>query len=349
MHRSTSSSNKPLIKVLAFLGLIIFIFWIVSFFPDLVLTLICSILIAFILRPLVRFLEFKFNLKRGVAIGLVFILVGGIVVFTLVEAIPIIISHLRLMYEQLRQFPFEAKLTVAAKEMTTRIPFIDSSAIGPKVHELMQQLILSAGEAAGTAVSYLVNLVIVPFITYFILAEGDVGIKTLVERIPNKYFEMSLNIMDKVGKELVSYLRGLILECSIVGVLWVIGFMVIGVPYAFLIGVLTGIANVVPYLGPIAGASLGLMASLTVTGDFRMLLPIAILYLVTRLIDDLALQPLCFGKTLDMHPVAIVLTLIIGHQLMGVSGMVISIPIATILRVSATETYWGLKHYTITA
>jgi putative permease len=349
MHGSTSSSNRPLIKVLAFLGLIIFIFWIASFFPDLVLTLISSILIAFILRPLVRFLEFKFNFKRGVAIGLVFILVGGIVVFTLVEAIPIIISHLRLMYEQLRQFPFEAKLTVAAKEMIVHIPFIDSSTIGQKVHEFMQQIILSVGDTASTAVSYMVNLVIVPFITYFILAEGDVGIKTLVERIPNKYFEMSLNIMDKVGKELVSYLRGLILECSIVGVLWVIGFMVIGVPYAFLIGVLTGIANVVPYLGPIAGASLGLMASLTVTGDFRMLLPIAILYAITRLIDDLALQPLCFGKTLDMHPVAIVLTLIIGHQLMGVSGMVISIPIATILRVSATETYWGLKHYTITA
>jgi predicted PurR-regulated permease PerM len=50
-----------------------------------------------------------------------------------------------------------------------------------------------------------------------------------------------------------------------------------------------------------------------------------------------------------MHPVAVVLVLIIGHQLMGISGMVISIPIATILRVSAIETYWGLKHYTITA
>ena len=122
------------------------------------------------------------------------------------------------MYEQLRQFPFEAKLTLAAKEMTAHIPFVDSSTIGIKVHEFIQQLMLSAGDTASTAVSYSVNLAIIPFITYFILAEGDLGIKTFVERIPNKYFEMSLNIMDKVGKELVSYLRGLILECSIVGV-----------------------------------------------------------------------------------------------------------------------------------
>ena len=80
-----------------------------------------------------------------------------------------------------------------------------------------------------------------------------------------------------------------------------------------------------------------------------MLVPIIILTAVVRLIDDLILQPLCFGKSLDMHPVAVVLTLIIGHQLMGVAGMIISIPVATILRVSAKETYWGLKNYTISA
>ena len=254
MHASISTSNKPFIKVIAFLGLIIFLFWIASFFPDLVLSLIISVLIAFILKPLVRFAESKFNFKRAIAIGLVFFLVGGIVIIILYETIPLLISRFRLLYEQLQHFPFEAKLTLAAKEMTAHIPFVDSSTIGTRVHEYIQQLILSAGNAANTAVSYSVNLAIIPFITYFILAEGDLGIKTFVERIPNKYFEMSLNIIDKVGKELVSYLRGLILECSIVGGLSIIGFMIIGVPYAIIIGVLTGIANLIPYLGFIAGA-----------------------------------------------------------------------------------------------
>jgi len=349
MQLSHSISNKPFIKVVVIIGLIIFGFWIASFFPDLVLTLIISTLTAFILKPLVRFLEFRFGLKRGIAITVVFLLVGGTSVFLLIAAIPILISHIRLMYEQLQNFPFEAKLTLIAKEMSAHIPFVDPSTVGDKVHAFMQRLLDSLGETTGTVASYLVNLLIIPFITYFILAEGDVGLKKLVEKIPNKYFEMSLNIMDKLQRELVSYLRGLILECSIVGGLSVIGFMIIGVPYAILIGILTGIANLVPYLGFITGASIALIASLTHTGDFRMLVPIIILTAIVRLIDDLILQPLCFGKTLDMHPVAVVLTLIIGHQLMGVAGMVISIPIATILRVSAKETYWGLKNYTISA
>ena len=343
------NANKPFLKVLFIVGLIILCFWVASFFPDLVLTLIISTLAAFILKPLVRILEFRFGLKSGVAVGIVFLLVGGLVVLILYETIPVLVGRIRLMYDQLEHFPFEEKLTIAAKDMATHIPFIDSSTIGDKIHSAIQNILGSVESFTGAAASYLVNIVIIPFITYFILAEGDQGIKKIVERIPNKYFEMTMNIIDKLGNELISYMRGLILECSIVGGLSMVGFMIIGVPYAIVLGVLTGIANLVPYLGPITGAGLAVIASLTSTGDFSKLPHIALLSIFVRLVDDIALQPLCFGKSLDMHPVAVVLTLIIGHQLMGVAGMVISIPIATILRVTAKETYWGLKHYTITA
>lgn len=349
MQISHSISNKPFVKVVFIIGLIILGFWIASFFPDLVLTLIISTLAAFILKPLVRFLEFRFTLKRWVAITIVFLLIGGITAFTLIETIPLLIGRIRLIYAQLQNFPIEEKLTIAAKEFASYIPFVDPATIGDKVHSFIQQVLNSLSETTGTIASYLVNLLIIPFITYFILAEGNIGLKKFVEKIPNKYFEMSLNIMDKLQRELVSYLRGLILECSIVGGLSTIGFMIIGVPYAVLIGILTGIANLVPYLGFITGASIALIASLIQTGDFRLLIPIALLTAIVRLVDDLILQPICFGKSLNMHPVAVVLTLIIGNQLMGVAGMIISIPIATILRVSAKETYWGLKHYTISA
>jgi putative permease len=349
MQSLPTLSNKPMVKVLFILGFIILGFWIASFFPDLVLTLIISVLVAFILKPLIRFLEFRFGMRRGLAIAIVFLTITGVSALILVITIPILVRNVQVMYGQLKTFPFEEKLTTAAKEMSASIPFIDSSTIGDKVHSLIENLFHLMVSLTGLVASYLVNLLIIPFITYFMLAEGDIGLKKLVEKIPNKYFEMSLNIMDKLGKELVFYLRGLILECSIVGGVSAIGFMIIGVPYALALGILTGIANLVPYIGPIAGTGLAVIASLTKTGDFQMLPGLAVLWLLVRLLDDLALQPLCFGKSLNMHPVAVVLVLIIGHQLMGIAGMVISIPVATILRVSATETYWGLKNYTITA
>ncbi|MBN1396834.1 MAG: AI-2E family transporter [Bacteroidetes bacterium] len=349
MPANNAISNKPLIKVILILGLIIFCFWIASFFPDLVLTVIISTLAAFILKPLVRYLEYRFSLKRWFAITIIFVLAGGLTTLILIETIPLLIGRIRLIYSQLQNFPIEEKLTITAKEIASNLPFVDPSTLGDKVHLFIQQLIGTMGEATGTIASYLVNLLIIPFITYFILAEGDIGIKKFVEKIPNKYFEMSLNIMNKLQRELVAYLRGLIIECSLVGVLSTIGFIIIGVPYAVLIGILCGIANLVPYLGFITGASIAILASLVHTGDFRHLLWIFVLTGIVRLIDDIILQPICFGKSLNMHPVAVVLTLIIGHQLMGIAGMIISIPVATVLRVSAKETYWGLKNYTITA
>lgn len=267
MQKPPSTSNKPFIKVLIIVALIIIGFWIASFFPDLVLTLIISTLTAFILKPFVRFFEFRFGLKRSYSIAIVFVLVGGISFFVLYETIPLIVNRIRVMYEQLQHFPFEEKLTIAAKELASHIPFVDPSTVGDKVHAFILTLMNSFSETTGTVASYLVNLIIIPFITYFILAEGDLAIKKFVEKIPNKYFEMCLNIMDKLQRDLVSYLRGLLLECSIVGALSTIGFMILGIPYAIAIGIITGIANVVPYLGPIAGMSVALLASLITTGE----------------------------------------------------------------------------------
>jgi putative permease len=344
-----SIANKPFVKVLFIVGIIILALWIASFVPDLVLTLVVSTLLAFILQPIVRYMEFHWGVRRSIAIAMVFLVLGGSIVVGLIYLVPFLFARINAMYGQLQHFPLEQKLTLALTEIAKHIPLIDQSSLAEQVHANLQKLMQSLNDLGEAAASYLVNIVIVPFITYFILAEGDIGIKKLVERIPNKYFEMMLNVIHKLQRELTSYLRGLLLESSLVGCISIIGLTIIGVPYAVILGVITGIANIVPYLGPIVGAGLAVLVSLITTGDFQMLAPIIILALVTRLTDDLILQPICFGKSLDMHPVAVVLTLIIGHQLMGVSGMVISIPIATILRVSATETYWGLKNYTITA
>ena len=342
------SSNKPFLKVLFLIALIIVSFWIASYFPDLVLTIIISVLLAFILKPIVRFLEFRLAIKRSIAIALVFLFIGGIISLLAIELVPVAIEKMKEMYATCRTFPFEQKLSEVTKDIAAKIPFVNQATITQKVEGLIQSGLESIGEGLTSATGFLVNIAIIPFITYFILADGDAAVKKFVEKIPNKYFEMSLNVIYTLQNELVSYLRGLMLESCIVGVLTMIGLTILGVPYGLLIGVLAGIANIVPYLGPIVGAGLAIFVSLVEFGSFQMLLPILLLSLIIRLIDDLALQPLCFGKTLDMHPVAVVFVLLIGHQLMGVVGMVIYITIATILRVNATETYWGLKHYSIT-
>jgi putative permease len=346
----TAASNRPLIKVLFLLGIIVLGFWIISFFPDLVLTLLFSILSAFILRPLVSLLEFRVGIRRIYSVSIVFLVIGGSLIVISILFIPFAIERLKTLYDGFKNFPFDQKLNEAAISLTANIPFTDPQTVTHQVHDFVQSGLQGLNSLLAATAGFLVNLFIVPFITFFILSEGDTATKKLIERVPNKYFEMTLNVLNKIKKELVGYLRGWILDSVIVGILNIIGFYLIGVNYAILLGIFAGISNLIPYVGPFFGVIPALLISLSQCGDFRQAFPIlAVTLVLVQLLDNIIIQPLCFSQSVDMHPVTVIFVLIIGNSLMGIAGMLLAIPIATILKSSAVETYWGLKHYQITA
>jgi putative permease len=350
MHLTKTKSNRPLVKVLLILIAIIIALWIASFFPDLVLTLIISALLAFILRPIVLFLEFRLDIRRIFSVVIVFLVLGIILVVGGIIVIPVAIARLEVLYNGFKNFPFDEKLNEAAINMTSGIPFLNPETVTTKVHEYVQGGVQSLNDFLASAAGFLVNLVIIPFITFFILAEGDDALKRTIERVPNKYFEMTLNVLNKIQSKLVGYLQGWILDSVIVGVMNIIGFYIIGVDYAILLGLIAGISNLIPYVGPFFGVIPALLISLTQYGDFRQAFSIVLVsLLIVQMLDNIVIQPICFSKTVDMHPVAVILVLIIGNSVMGIAGMLLAIPIATILSASAVETHWGLKNYQITA
>jgi predicted PurR-regulated permease PerM len=342
-------ASHPVAKVALLIGLIVFACWVVSFFPDLVLALIISALAAFVLSPVVAALEGRLGMRRIPAIILTFITVGGSFAYLLAVAGPVLLDRLLSINEQMSQFPFEAKLVELSRNLERSLPFINAESLARTVHQMIGQATDAAGASIQNAFGTVVTLAIVPFVTYFILTDGHRAFATLIERVPNRYFEMTLNVIQKIRSQLVGYLKGWILDSMIVGILSIVGLTILGVDYAFVIGVMAGIANLVPYLGPIVGASLAILVSLTQVGTFEMIGPIVIMTVIIRLIDDFVVQPLCFARSVDMHPLTVILLLLIGHQMLGVGGMLLAIPFATIIKVSAVETHWGLKNYRITA
>lgn len=344
-----SLENRPLLKASVLVALLMGVFWIASLFPDLVLALIASSLLAFILKPFVKFFEFRVGIRRSFSIVIVFLSVGGIVTYGLLNIIPILLQHSQTLYNQFKNFPFEEKLTESVHGIASALPFINPTDASKQVHGFIEEGIHQLGAFAGNALTSAITFAIVPFVTYFILAEEDVALKKLIARVPNKYFEMTLNVIYKIQRDLVGYLRGWILDSIIIGCISMVGYWAIGVHYPILLGSIAGVANLIPYLGPIVGAVPALIVSVTQFGDFRLLVPIVILAITVQTIDEMAVQPFCFAKAVNMHPLTVILVLIIGNQLMGVAGMILAIPIATIFKVAATETYWGLKHYRITS
>jgi len=343
------SPEQALVRVSLLVALLLLLIWIMSLFPDLMLAFIIAGLSAFVVSPVISFLEIKAGVRRIPAIATTFIVIVSAQILFIVKAIPYLLLRLGEIQDRFKNFPFDEKVAEATKGIETALPFVNGASVARTIHSLIGKLAESASSSVQDSLGTLMTLTIVPFVTYFILADGGRAYTSLVERVPNRYFEMTLNVIDKIKRHLVKYLKGWILDSMIVGLLSMVGLIILGVKYAVVIGVVAGIANLVPYLGPIVAATLAILVSLTQVGNFSMVGPILIMTLLIRLTDDFVVQPLCFAKTIDMHPLTVLLLLIIGHEILGVGGMLLAIPLATIIKVSAVETYWGLKNYRITA
>jgi putative permease len=345
----TRHLHRPSTKVAGLLLVLGGSFSIAALFPMLLSALILSLLLAFMLRPFVKYLEVHLGFHRTVSIASVFLLGGGALTILAIKGLPSLLATFTNLYTSFRDFPFDAKLDEVVRNVTTNVPLLDPQTVTRKIHAAIESGAQSLEANAATIASSAFSLLVIPFVTYFALSDGDRAAKRLLERVPNKYFEMTLNVIGRIQQDLVGYLRGWLLDSAIVGVMNIVGYYLIGLHHPILMGVIGGVTNLIPYVGPFAGLIPAFLVGVTQTGDLSMILPILMVNLVVQTIDNIIVQPLCFAKTVDMHPVTVIVVLVVGNQLMGVLGMLLAIPLYVILKVTAIESYWGLKHYRITS
>lgn len=341
-------TNTAFRKSILIFSLVSLFFILLSFFPSLVVLSILSALCSFVLHPLVRYLEFQIGMRRHLSILSVFVLCFLFIVVISISVLPTIVARLEALYVSFTSFQFGDVFASTVKTIAISLPFLNESTILERVHSFLSSIQEEGVILFEKAFSFLPMLILVPFVTYFILADGDRLLKHTIELVPNKYFEMTLNVLYKIRIDLIGYFKGWLLDSFIVGIISILGYWIIGIDFAILLGVIAGIANLIPYVGPIAGILPAALVSVTQHGDLRMLPDILLLTVIVQLIDNVIVQPYCFSKTVDMHPVTVIIVLLLGNSLMGVVGMLLAIPIATILKASFIQTYWGLKHYRIT-
>jgi predicted PurR-regulated permease PerM len=159
---------------------------------------------------------------------------------------------------------------------------------------------------------------------------------------------MALNVVHTLDSQISKYIRGVCIDSLAVTILYIIAYQSMGIQYATVLGLIGGITNIIPLAGPIIGAIPVLIVSIIQFGDFRMIVPIVIATVAVRQLDDILIQPKIYGKLLNMHPLTIMIVVLLGGELLGILGMVLAIPIYTVVTVTARETNWGLKNYRIT-
>ena len=194
-------------------------------------------------------------------------------------------------------------------------------------------------------ISGLTFAVIVPFVAFFFLKEGRRLTRCLIALVPNAYFELCLNLMYQANKQIGNYIRGQLLAVLVVSVLSIGGLSIIGVYYALPLGLLAGLANVIPYLGPLIGIVCSSIVALATGGGLAMVAKVIVMFLIVQLIDNVLIQPTMVAKSVELHPLVVLFVVMVGSQLMGIIGMLIAVPLTGIAKVSGQTIYKGIRQY----
>ena len=174
-----------------------------------------------------------------------------------------------------------------------------------------------------------------PVITLFVLLDGAEMRRRLISWVPNRHFETVLVLLHRVDRQIAAYLRGAASESAIVAIWLTFVLALAGMPHPLLFGCLYGLVNVVPLVGPLVGASAGLLYALM---DPRApgLLLLACCYAVTYAGDAAFINPLVVKKSLNLHPLAVLIGVAVGGSLGGIVGMLVCIPLIAIARAILT-------------
>ncbi len=322
----------------------------VTRFVGLVTYFVISLAFSYLLNPIVNQLESR-GIKRVYAVSLA---VGGVIlmlVWASTTIIPLAAQQIRQLADSVNLETIRIIIRQVETAALNYFPVLESGALEDYVVRLADETVLTG--SITTTVSGLVNaltnvftgILIIPMATFFLLKDGYRIRRSLLESVPNAYFETTLVILDKIESRLITYFSSIGIQSFIVFALAWAGLHLIGLQNALAVAVAVGIANTIPYFGPIIGYALSLVVSIYETGDTA-LVPYALsVILVVQLVDNILLQPLIFSKSADLHPIYIIFVVLLGAEVAGVIGMLLAIPVTTVIRIVVTEIRWSFNQY----
>ncbi len=343
MQQNTSWARIAVLLLIGFS----FLFFLYQL-SDILKLVVISALLAYLLDPFATKLE-TYGFSRSIATVTIFAIsmfIVGIVSFSLV---PIAIRQLSSLQtgdiiDQVDQVVTDLQTRIEAPLSNLGVNDLD---LKSSFKESMLAFFNSSLDYVPNLLSIASNLIVIPFLMFFFIKDARAMKKGFIDIVPNKYFEFSLNVLQKMDAQLGNYLRGQFLVAAIVGSLSTLALWLLGVDFFMVIGPVAGLANMIPYVGPLAGGLLAIIASVITTGGFDTVPGIVITFALIQILDNSLLQPLILARNVELHPMLILLAILIGGKLFGIVGLLLAVPFTAIVKVIVVETFINLRRYHI--
>ena len=318
--------------VVAFVALIVYLS------SDFVLLLLMSATLAYLINPIVKIAEGAM-IKRRVAVAVIYLGIGVAFVITAYFVFPRLRAEVNTLSSNLPFFSqrFDEAVDALQNEVVANYPAADSlfttrEVRYEKLNNFIEQQVADLPGLLSHLATIVLAGVLIPFFSYFFLRDSRRIVQFVLDRLPASHIETSVAVWCEIDRSVGRYLRGVAIEGIVVGTAAALGLAILGVNYPLLLGVVTGLANVVPYLGPIIGGAAAILVTLVQFKSLSVIAQVVILYVSLKLLDVVAIQPLAVGKGNNLHPVLLIASVIVGGHALGIIGMVIAVPTITILQ-----------------
>jgi predicted PurR-regulated permease PerM len=210
-------------------------------------------------------------------------------------------------------------------------------------------MIVQRASSSGLAlIGWIANVALIPVVAFYLLRDWDHLVARVHDLLPRRIEPTVSGLTRECDEVLGAFLRGQFLVMLSLGVIYASGLWLIGLNLALLIGMVAGLASIVPYLGTIIGVGAALVAALFQFGDLWPLLAVVAVFTVGQLLEGMVLTPLLVGDRIGMHPVAVIFAVLAGGQLFGFVGILLGLPVAAVVMVllrHAHQTYKGSQLY----
>lgn len=301
----------------------------------------------YIMNPLVDLLERKFRVPRVLTIIVLFLIVVIALIWIINTIIPIVQGQVNSL---IKNWPKIWNDAVNATQNALRDPRLHSvrGNIDQMIDNTQKTLFKSGQDAVNatltnisSAVSIITMIVMTlmtaPFILFFMLKDGHQLRPYITKFAPQRWQKSFSQLLYDINNALASYIRGQITVAFWVGVMFAIGYSVIGLPYGYALAILAGFLNLIPYFGTfiafIPAIVIGIMTSVP------MLIKVLIVFGIEQLIEGRVISPLVMGNKLEMHPITTILLLIGASSVWGLWGVIFGIPIYAILKIIVSRVY----------
>lgn len=325
--------------------------WVIGKITNIILLVILAVFLAYLLDPLVDFLEKPFAsrgrpnlMPRPLAVAIVYLAIFGVIGTSLYILVPKLGDQITQFVKQVPSY--KDALQARADKLNEmyqnyNIPEKVREGVNEKVKEIIQivggYLIDKLPDVFLKILEYLPWMVLVPVLAFFLLKDASSFHDLAIQAFPSGVWRVRAEeFFQDVNKTLAAYIRAQLIACFLIGGICFIGFYFIGVQYALLLAVIAGFLEFIPLVGPLVVAILA--ASIASYYNIKQAAAVIIFLVVLRIVHDYVTYPRIIREGIHLHPIAIILAILAATELAGIAGVFLAIPVVAL----ATVAY---RHY----